>query len=407
MRGGELVEALKMRALPEGGDDHGALVEFLRLYRDAVQFVVNKLWSLDKVPSISTLHGMFYSELRKLGFRAHHVKQIYVYAKAVIKACKRNNGRKPVLRRLTARIDKYDYKLDLESRALILKIHENREVKLRLLTSTDRIEKYKKWSNYEIAVKVVENEVYVAVYFRRAVEPRRTRMIMTVDVNFDNVTLAVFTSSGELLKLKRYETPLRKILTHRIWIERIQSRYSRSWRFIRGVRRAIRRHGERIRSIAWDYAHKLGDRVAKIAGRCRAVVLLEDLNHLRDRVNGGSSFNKKLSLWFYRKMLFTISYEALERGLAVRYVNPSKTSTTCPKCGSRSKDIGGRVLKCTRCGFTGDRDVIACINLFYRYSRCGGLGVPLNAPKGDANPRPMRGNRDEAMKSTDINLHQS
>ncbi|MEM1650637.1 MAG: zinc ribbon domain-containing protein [Sulfolobales archaeon] len=407
MRGGELVEALKMRALPEGGDDHGALVEFLRLYRDAVQFVVNKLWSLDKVPSISTLHGMFYSELRKLGFRAHHVKQIYVYAKAVIKACKRNNGRKPVLRRLTARIDKYDYKLDLESRALILKIHENREVKLRLLTSTDRIEKYKKWSNYEIAVKVVENEVYVAVYFRRAVEPRRTRTIMTVDVNFDNVTLAVFTSSGELLKLKRYETPLRKILTHRIWIERIQSRYSRSWRFIRGIRRAIRRHGERIRSIAWDYAHKLGDRVAKIAGRCRAVVLLEDLNHLRDRVNGGSSFNKKLSLWFYRKMLFTISYEALERGLAVRYVNPSKTSTTCPKCGSRSKDNGGRVLKCTRCGFTGDRDVIACINLFYRYSRCGGLGVPLNAPKGNANPRPMRGKRDEAMKSTNINLHQS
>ncbi|MEM2499605.1 MAG: hypothetical protein QXU30_05610 [Sulfolobales archaeon] len=37
MRGGELVEAPKMRALPEGSDDHGALVEFLKLYRDAVQ----------------------------------------------------------------------------------------------------------------------------------------------------------------------------------------------------------------------------------------------------------------------------------------------------------------------------------------------------------------------------------
>ncbi|MEM2287824.1 MAG: zinc ribbon domain-containing protein [Sulfolobales archaeon] len=407
MREGELVEALKVRALPEGSDDHGALVEFLRLYRDAVQFVVNKLWSLDKVPSISTLHGMFYSELRKLGFRAHHVKQIYVYAKAVIKACKRNNGRKPVLRRLTARIDKYDYKLDLESRALILKIHENREVKLRLLTSTERIEKYKEWSNYEIAVKVVENEVYVAVYFKKTVKFRKPRTVMTVDVNFDNVTLAVFTSSGELLKLKRFKTPLRKILTHRIWIERIQRRYSRSWRFIRGVRRAIKRHGERIRSIAWDCAHKLGDRVAKIAGRCRAVVLLEDLNHLRDRVNGGSSFNKKLSLWFYRKMLFTIGYEALERGLAVRYVNPSKTSSTCPKCGSKLEDSGSRVLRCGRCGFTGDRDVIACINLFYRYSRCGGLGVPLNAPKPDENPSGMRGKRDEAMKSTNINLYQS
>ncbi|MEM2763101.1 MAG: zinc ribbon domain-containing protein, partial [Sulfolobales archaeon] len=79
-----------------------------------------------------------------------------------------------------------------------------------------------------------------------------------------------------------------------------------------------------------------------------------------------------------------------------------------PRCRSRLEDSGGRVLRCGRCGFTGDRDVIACINLFYRYSRCGGLGVPLNAPKGDANPRPMRGGkRDEAMTSTYINLHQS
>ncbi|MEM4913790.1 MAG: hypothetical protein QW579_06265 [Desulfurococcaceae archaeon] len=52
------------------------------------------------------------------------------------------------------------------------------------------------------------------------------------------------------------------------------------------------------------------------------------------------------------------------------------------------------MLKCTRCGFTGDRDVIACVNLFYRYTRCGVPGVTLNAPKGDANPRPMRGNKE-------------
>ncbi|MEM0197298.1 MAG: hypothetical protein QXK66_06650, partial [Sulfolobales archaeon] len=157
MREGELVETLKMRALPEGSDDHGALVEFLKLYRDALQLVVNRLWSLDEVPSIKTLHGMFYSKLRELGFRAHHVKQIYVYAKAVVKATKQNDGKKPVLRKLSARIDKYDYKLDLENRMLVLKIHSGREVKLRLLTSIDRIEKFRAWSNYEIAVKIVED----------------------------------------------------------------------------------------------------------------------------------------------------------------------------------------------------------------------------------------------------------
>ncbi|MEM1682853.1 MAG: RNA-guided endonuclease TnpB family protein [Ignisphaera sp.] len=407
MREEELVETLKMKALPKGSDDRDALVEFLKLYRDALQLVVNRLWSLNKVSSIKTLHRMFYNELRKHGFRAHHVKQIYVYAKAVARASKQNGGRKPVLRRLTARIDKYDYKLDLESRTLILKIHENREVKLRLLTSNERVEKFRGWSNYELAVKVVEDEVYVAVYFRKTVEPRETRTVMTVDVNFDNITLAVFTPSGELLKLKRFKTLLRKILTHRIWIEKIQRKYSKSWRFIRSVRRVIKRHGERIRSIAWDYAHKIGDSIAELASRYSSIIVLENLNKLRSNVNRGSNFNKKLSLWFYRKMQFTISYEALERGLETRYVNPVKTSSTCPRCGNKLESNGNRVMRCTRCGFIGDRDVIACINLFLRYSRCGGLGVPLNAPKPDENPSGMRGNRDEAMKSTNINLHQS
>ncbi|MEM4855728.1 MAG: zinc ribbon domain-containing protein, partial [Sulfolobales archaeon] len=403
----ELVETLKMKALPESSDDYPVLVEFLKLYRDAVQLVVNKLWSLNKVPSIKTLHGMFYSELRKHGFRAHHAKQIYIYAKAVVKACKRNNGRKPVLRRLTARIDKYDYKLDLESRTLVLKLHGDREVKLKLSTSTERVEKFRAWSNYEIAVKIVEDRIYVAVYFRRAVKPRRTRTVVTIDVNFDNVTLAVFALGGELLKLKRYETPLKRMLTHRIWIERIQRRYSRSWRFVRGVRRAIKRHGERIRSIAWDYAHKIGDSIAELASRYSSIVVLENLNKLRSNVNRSNSFNKKLSLWFYRRMQFTISYEVLERGLEARYIDPSRTSSACPRCGSRLKDSGGRVLKCTRCGFTGDRDVVACVNLFYRYSRCGVPGVTLNAPKPDENPSGMQGKRDEAMTSTYINLHQS
>ncbi|MEM1876106.1 MAG: hypothetical protein QXH21_04950, partial [Ignisphaera sp.] len=218
MRGGELVEALRMRALPKGGDDYDALLEFLKLYRDAVQLAIDRLWSLSEIPSIKALHRMFYSELRNRGFRAHHVKQVYIYAKTVVRASKQNGGRKPVLRRLTARIDRYDYKLDLESRTLILKIHGNREVKLRLPTSTERVGKYKEWSNYEIAVKIVEDGIYVAIYFRRTVKLGRTRTVMTIDVNFDNITLAVFAPGGELLKLKRFKTPLRRMLTHRIWI---------------------------------------------------------------------------------------------------------------------------------------------------------------------------------------------
>ena len=67
MRGEQptVVETLRVRVVPEGS--HDVLFEFLKLYRDAVQLVVNELWDLDGKLSRKKLHGMFYGKLRKLG----------------------------------------------------------------------------------------------------------------------------------------------------------------------------------------------------------------------------------------------------------------------------------------------------------------------------------------------------
>jgi len=123
VKGGEpvVVEALKTRALPEGNYDH--LLEFLRLYRDAVQMIVDRIWSIDEKLSRRKLHRLFYSDLVSMGLRAHHAKEVYVYAKSIVESARSNGGRKPVLRRLSARVDEYDYKLDLDDMTLTLKLH--------------------------------------------------------------------------------------------------------------------------------------------------------------------------------------------------------------------------------------------------------------------------------------------
>ena len=405
-----VVEALKVRALPEGSCDR--LLEFLRLYRDAVQSVVDRIWGFDEGLSKKKLHRLFYSDLVGLGFRAHHAKEVYLYAKSLVESARGNGGRKPVLRRLSARIDKYDYRLDLDDMTLTLKLHSNYEVRLKLVTSRERVEKFRGWSNYELVVKYDKGEFWVSVYFKRTVKTVKPRTIMSIDLNFDNVTLAIFALSGRLLKLKRFKTPHRKVLTHRIWIwiERIQGRYPRSWRFVKGVRRAIERHGERIRSISWDYTHKLGDLVAELALRHRSLIVLEDLEKLRENGKKGRRFNKRLGLWFYRRVQFCVEYEARERGLEVVKVNPRGTSSRCPRCGGRLVENEYRVLRCRRCGFVGDRDVIATVNLYKkyvsRYPRCGVSGVALNAPEPDEVPSGMRGNGDEVMTaSTYMNLY--
>jgi putative transposase len=406
MKGEEpvVVEALKVRALPESSCDK--LLEFLRLYRDAVQMVVDRVWSINDKLSKKKLHNLFYNNLVSMDFRAHHAKEIYIYAKSLVKSAKSNGGRKPILRKLSARIDRYDYKLDLDNVTLALKLHNGYEARLRLIASRERVEKFRGWGNYELVVKYEDGEFWVLIYFKRSVKPLKPKTIMAVDLNFDNATLAIFTLDGRLLRLKRFKTPHRKILTHRIWIERIQRRYLRSWRFIKGVKKAIERHGERIRNISWDYSHKIGDLVAELALRYYSLIVLEDLDELRENNKKSKEFNKKLGLWFYRRIQFCIEYEARERNLEVVKVNPSGTSSKCPRCGGKLVECGHRVLRCRKCGFLGDRDVTATLNIYKKcmskYSRCGVSGVALNAPKPNENPSGMRGNQDEAMRTHQV-----
>jgi len=404
-----VIEALKMKALPEGSCDK--LLEFLRLYRDAVQSVVDRIWSINEKLSWRKLHRLFYDDLVRLGFRAHHAKEIYVYAESLVESARSNGGRKPTLRKLSARIDKYDYKLNLDNMTLTLKLHSDHEVKLKLVASNERVDKFKGWGNYELVVKYDGGEFWVSVYFKRSIKPVKPRTVMAIDLNFDNVTIAVFTLNGRLLRLKRFKTPHRKILTHRIWIERIQRRYPRSWRFIKGVRKAIDRHGERMRNISWDHSHKLGDLIAELAIRYHSVIVLEDLDELRENNKKSKRFNKRLGLWFYRRIQFCIEYEARERNIEVAKVNPKGTSSKCPRCGKKLDENKHRVLRCRKCGFIGDRDVTATLNLYKKfiekYSRCGVSGVALNAPKPDENPSGMQGNRDDAMTPSYMNLYES
>jgi len=115
--------------------------------------IVNRIWSLNDKLSKKKLHKLFYNDLVALGFRAHHSKEVYVYTKGIVKSAKSRNGKKPILKKLSARIDKYDYKINLNVMILILKLHNGYEVKLKLLVPMERFDKFRNWSNYEIVVK--------------------------------------------------------------------------------------------------------------------------------------------------------------------------------------------------------------------------------------------------------------
>jgi len=322
----------KIKAVAPNHSHQYKLLSFLKAYRDWTQYVVDQIWDLDHIPSIKELHHRFYKILREQGFRAHHSHKIGRRAREVVKATKRNKGSKPVLKKLTARLDCWDYKLDLNSRVLRIAVLNDEWVKLKLVWY-NYLDRYfnNSWKVKEILVSYRDGEVWIYLTFEREVTLRNSEHIMGIDINFNNTTYTVIDKSGKLVSMGIIPFDgLKRALTHRIISERIQRKYGKKWRFVKGIRNAIRKHGRRARNILTDSCHFISRRIVGMAKEYNAMIVLENLNKLRERANGSKKFNKKLSLWAYQRIQAFIHYKALIDGIKVVYVNPKGTSKSSP-----------------------------------------------------------------------------
>jgi len=374
------------------------LFSFLRAYRDWTQYVIDQIWNDKKLPSMRELHYKFYKILRKQGFRAHHCHKIERRAKEVVKAVKKNNGSKPVLRRLTARLDQWDYRLDEENKTLRIAVLDNKRVKLKLQWHS-YLDRYfnDSWRLKEILVSYRDDTIWVYLTFEKEAEPRKPRTVMGVDINFGNVAYTIIDVHGNLVVMGTIPfNGLKRSLAHKVIAEKIQRRHSRKWRYVREIREAVKKHGRRARNILVDSCHHISRRIVEVAKEYNAMIVLEDLSKLRTKTNGSRKFNKRLSLWAYRRIQSYIHYKALIKRLNVIYVNPRGTSKTSP-IGGELVFINYRWVRLPN-GHIVTRDLIASWNLALRGLKLltrnvghRGYVDALKAPEGDEIPNPMRG----------------
>jgi putative transposase len=348
---------------PEGGES--ILIQFIKLYRDAVQYIVDGIWLLDDTPSEEKLHKMFYSELRRLGFRAHHVSEIYKRAKEVVEATKKNKGSKPVLKKLTARIHPLDYRVDFSSKVLRIAVLNNQWVELKL-----------KWYNYlnryldgswrpgEILVSCRSNKIFVYITFHRDVEPIAFKTVVGIDINFNNVTYTVLDLSGSLVTMGVIPFKgLERALHLKRLSEELQKRYPNSWRFMKWVRGVRARWLNRARNILVDSAHRASKRVVDIAREYRALIVFEDLERLKENGNSSYKLSWEKSLWCYKRIQMFTEYKAMVNGIKAVYVNPFKTSRRSPN-GEKLRFINYRYVELG--GVVTSRDVVASWNIALR-----------------------------------------
>jgi len=136
--------ALKAEAEVIEGSINDLLWDLL-LYKHAVQMVVDALWDLDRIPKRSQAHQMFYNVLRSHGFRAHVARNIYDQALALVKATRKSNGSKPVLRKLSARLDYQDARVELD-KGVVRIIIRDKWYTLKLKHRREHIERFRSLS---------------------------------------------------------------------------------------------------------------------------------------------------------------------------------------------------------------------------------------------------------------------
>jgi len=354
----------RVEAVTPKGDEE-LLLEFLRVYRDSIQLVINEIWGLDEAPSWTELHSMFYSRLVKMGFRAHHVSEIYKRANEVVKSTRKNNGTKPVLRKLTARIHTLDYKLDLDKKTLRLAVLHGEWIELKLKWYS-YLNKYLdgSWKPGEILVSYKYGRILVYITFHRDIVPRDPQAIMGVDLNFNNITYTIIDLNGNLVSIGVIPFKgLKKALHYRRLAEELLRKHSRNWRFLKWARRARARWLSRARNILVDSAHRVSKRLVEVAREYNAVIVFEDLEKIRENSNCGKRFSWMKQLWCYQRIQEYTKYKALLEGIKTIHVNPVKTSKKAPN-GKKIKFINYRFVELGESITT--RDVVASWNLALR-----------------------------------------
>jgi putative transposase len=378
---------------PKG--DEGVLIEFLKTYRESVQLVIDEIWGLDEAPSWTELHVMFYSRLIRMGLRAHHVSEIYKRAKEVVESTRKNNGSKPVLKKLTARIHILDYKLDLNTKTIKIAVLHDKWVELELKWYS-YLNKYldSSWKPGEILLSYRYGRIYVYITFHRDVVFREPRVVMGVDLNFNNITYTILDLNSELVSIG--VIPFRgfsRALHYRKLAEKLQRRHPRNWRFLKWARRIRARWLSKARNILVDTAHRVSKKLVEVAREYNAVIVFEDLEKIRGNNNGGKRISWMKPLWCYRRIQEYTEYKALIDGIKTIYVNPARTSSKPPN-GKEIKFINYRFVELGE--VVTSRDVVASWNLALRgLKRMKGSRVKWSpdSPRNEAvKTRAKRGN---------------
>jgi len=361
----KLTAKFKLKETPKGLDD------LFSVYREIVNFLISYAHE-NNITSFYRLKKETYKSLRERypELPSHYIYTACQMATAVYKSYRKRkrkgkaNG-KPVFKKEVVMLDDHLFKLNLEKGVVKVSTSKGR-IQLEFYPAKYH-EKFKGWKVGQAWLVRTPKGVFINVVFSKEVEVREPEAFVGIDLNENNVTLSL--PNGEFVQIITHEREIRTgyFLKRRKIQRKIRSGKKR--------KELLEKYGERERNRLNDLYHKLANKIVELAEKYGGIAL-EDLTEIRDSIRCSTEMNGRLHRWSFRKLQSIIEYKAKLKGIKVVFVNPAFTSSLCPVCGGKTSPNGCRVLKCKKCGFEADRDVVGSWNIRLKALKMWGVSVP-------------------------------
>jgi IS605 OrfB family transposase len=193
-------------------------------------------------------------------------------------------------------------------------------------------------------------------------KPYQPRDVLAVDINEKKIVYGNHEINEEI------STTIDRAYRWRILAESLQKKYSSSrypaWRRRRGILNRIRSYHRKIKNVLEDWARKTSLKIVRLTVKYQYALAREDLTGLVEALRKLPKDHRvKLITMGYSRFAKWIDWQATKHGAPLVVVDPRGTSSECPRCGSKMVENGYRRLKCPRCGFEADRDLVAVLNI--------------------------------------------
>jgi len=364
-------------------------------YRRMLKIMVN--YAVKYKASQSTLHKVFY----------HKFREEYPWLPTrIIKGCYRDAARraksfreleekgmaktsKPQVRRVTITLsDSQDWKLNDG----MIKVRTHRGWILLHYRHHKQLHRYlySGWKlSEELRLKLVSGKVLAYLTFRKDFEAERNlHNVVAVDVNENNVTLAVF-REGRISEVYRVETGLGRIVI--AYTERRKKLTKGRSTKDRDVKKVLKNLREKERKH--DIVRKTAKIIEEIASRNNAAVVVGNVFKGKKKLEEKTRNDKlrhRIHQWNVSKLIEVLN----NKPLSVVAVNEAYTSTTDPFTRRRIKNFspsviryalrGGRRVRVAKivlriAGNGLDRDAIGAINIGLKYLNSDGRAVAFTS----------------------------